>query len=236
MLARGGKQLFSDLSSCIQRGQVLGLCGDSGKSSLGDALLGLLAPVGGDRSAFLCPMGNLLHPPNFLQASFSRGPPKKYPPQKDGAPDSVFFTEQLCHEREEAGSLLRTVPHFASLRLLLRDLCCLHRLEATEQIPLLLRRLDLGEDLLERRPAQVSSGELQRFAILRALLLRPRLLVADEPSSRLDPITAARTLRLIVDASHEMGCTLLLISHEKPALQRLCDEVLELGEQTTVLS
>ncbi|MFA0465254.1 ATP-binding cassette domain-containing protein, partial [Vibrio sp. 10N.261.45.F1] len=75
-------------------------------------------------------------------------------------------------------------PH-TTLKTLLDDLCALHKLNRSK-IPVLLDRLSLNSALLERPSSQVSGGELQRFAILRALLMSPKLLIADEPSSRLD--------------------------------------------------
>lgn len=73
-----------------------------------------------------------------------------------------------------------------TLQTLLEDVCRQHSVERS-QIPRLLERLALSPNLLSRKANQVSGGELQRFAILRALLTRPTLLVADEPTSRLDP-------------------------------------------------
>jgi peptide/nickel transport system ATP-binding protein len=91
-----------------------------------------------------------------------------------------------------------------------------------------LNRLNLAPNVLERKSTQVSGGELQRFAILLALLMEPELLIADEPTSRLDPITAASTLKLLVELSGEQGFTLLLISHDKVALRKLCDDVIQI--------
>ncbi|MCP2848926.1 ABC transporter ATP-binding protein, partial [Salmonella enterica subsp. enterica serovar Typhimurium] len=60
----------------------------------------------------------------------------------------------------------------------------------------------------------VSGGELQRFALLRALLLRPAFLFADEPTSRLDPLTQRKTIDLIVEAAQESDCALMLVTHD----------------------
>lgn len=91
-----------------------------------------------------------------------------------------------------------------------------------------MQRLALSDDLLSRKATQVSGGELQRFAVLRALLMKPKLLIADEPTSRLDPITAASTLQLIVELTQEMGCALVLISHDKIALEKTCHKIIAL--------
>lgn len=68
------------------------------------------------------------------------------------------------------------------------DLGARHRLDPSE-VERLMNRLRLDPVLLERHPHQVSGGELQRFALLRVLLLSPAFIFADEPTSRLDPIT-----------------------------------------------
>lgn len=77
-----------------------------------------------------------------------------------------------------------------------------------------MQRLGLDESLLRRRPAALSSGELQRFAILRALLAKPALIFADEPTSRLDPISQMRALRLLDDVARERRIALLLVTHD----------------------
>ncbi|MCG2837741.1 ATP-binding cassette domain-containing protein [Photobacterium sp. WH77] len=115
----------------------------------------------------------------------------------------------------------------ATLQTLLNDLCRHHQLD-TRNIQPLMQRLALSDDLLSRKATQVSGGELQRFAILRALLMKPKLLIADEPTSRLDPITAASTLQLIVELTQEVGCALVLISHDKIALEKTCHKIIAL--------
>lgn len=77
-----------------------------------------------------------------------------------------------------------------------------------------MARLGLSPTLLERLPGAVSGGELQRFALLRALLLRPAFLFADEPTSRLDPIMQQATMALIGEATQESGCALMLVTHD----------------------
>lgn len=114
-----------------------------------------------------------------------------------------------------------------SLQVLLDDLCSRHRISVDDIDPL-LTRLKLSKKLLGRPATQVSGGELQRFAILRALLMKPALLIADEPTSRLDPITAANTLQLIIELTQEIGCALVLISHEPQVLSKTCHRIITL--------
>jgi peptide/nickel transport system ATP-binding protein len=78
----------------------------------------------------------------------------------------------------------------------------------------LLERVGIAQDLLDRRPDQVSGGELQRVALVRALLARPVLLVADEATSRLDLATQARTVDCLVTEIDAEGCALLAVTHD----------------------
>jgi peptide/nickel transport system ATP-binding protein len=107
------------------------------------------------------------------------------------------------------------------------DLVRLHKIE-NARIPPLLDRLRLSPELLDRLPNAVSGGELQRIALLRALLLDPAFLFADEPTSRLDPVTQAHTMRLMVDIATERGLALMIVSHDKALLSAICDHVIQL--------
>jgi putative ABC transport system ATP-binding protein len=82
----------------------------------------------------------------------------------------------------------------------------------------LLQRVGLGERL-EHRPNQLSGGQMQRAAIARALLMRPALLLADEPTGNLDSKSAADVLALI-DEVHGGGQTVVLVTHDPEVAAR----------------
>lgn len=84
----------------------------------------------------------------------------------------------------------------------------------------LLHRLRLSPGLLARKPSQVSGGELQRLALIRTLLLQPALLFADEPTSRLDPLTQQDTVHCLLDELARIGCALLLVTHDHALASR----------------
>lgn len=97
------------------------------------------------------------------------------------------------------------------------------------RIALLLDHLGLSPALLRRRPGAVSGGELQRLSILRALLRRPALLFADEPTSRLDPITQRSVIALLTDLAAQEGTAILLVSHDAALVRNTADAVLPLA-------
>jgi ABC-type microcin C transport system duplicated ATPase subunit YejF len=90
----------------------------------------------------------------------------------------------------------------------------------------LLASVGLDVALLPRYPHQLSGGQVQRIAVARALLLRPRLLIADEPTSSLDVSVQAQILTLLQGLRDERGIAMLFISHDLRVVRHLCDRVL----------
>ncbi|WP_235263722.1 ATP-binding cassette domain-containing protein [Nitrincola sp. A-D6] len=114
-----------------------------------------------------------------------------------------------------------------TLQQLLMDLVRLHRLDAS-RIPPLLERLHLNPQLLQRSCTEVSGGELQRISLLRALLMDPVLLFADEPTSRLDPITSQQIIELLVEVAQDFACSVVLVSHDPVLVEKTCHQVIAL--------
>jgi peptide/nickel transport system ATP-binding protein len=117
-----------------------------------------------------------------------------------------------------------------TLQTLLNDLVKLHKLD-TQKIAPLMQKLNLPESILARSAKDVSGGELQRFSILRALLLEPVFLFADEPTSRLDPFIAKEITELLIALAREQGCALLIVSHDPALIDKCCDTVIRLDQQ-----
>ena len=92
----------------------------------------------------------------------------------------------------------------------------------------LLERLRIASDLLERRPNAVSGGELQRIALARALSISPSVLLADEPTSRLDPITQAETMALIAETTAESKTAVILVTHDVAIAQSWANRQIDL--------
>jgi peptide/nickel transport system ATP-binding protein len=123
-------------------------------------------------------------------------------------------------------------PRTLELGPTLRDVARLHRVPPG-RIEDLLDRLRLPPALLARRPGAVSGGELQRLALLRALLVQPRFLFADEPTSRLDPITQRDIMELLAGLARTDGLAIALVSHDPVLIDRVADRSLGLPMVTS---
>jgi peptide/nickel transport system ATP-binding protein len=112
----------------------------------------------------------------------------------------------------------------------LRDLLRRHRPEPG-RLETLMTSMRLDEALLRRRPGQVSGGELQRLATIRAMLLDPLLLFADEPTSRLDLVTQEETMGCLMEQVDRAGCGLVLVTHDRSLARAVCDREVSLAPE-----
>ncbi len=103
-----------------------------------------------------------------------------------------------------------------------------------EQAAQILSAVGLRAGDLDKYPHEFSGGQRQRIAIARALITRPKLIIADEPVSALDVSVQAQVLNLMVDLQASFGVTYLLISHDLGVVHHLCDEVLVLHQGQVV--
>src|SRR5712691_5933313 len=107
----------------------------------------------------------------------------------------------------------------------------------------ILRRVGLSEDAIGRYPHEFSGGQRQRIGIARALILHPRLIVADEPVSALDVSTGAQVLLLLRELQREFALTYIFISHSLPVVAQVATRIavmragkfLEMGTAELVL-
>jgi len=115
-----------------------------------------------------------------------------------------------------------------SLRKSLADVAKLHGVSWNSVVDMLIR-LSIGLELLDRKPDEVSGGELQRIAIARALIVKPKLLLADEPTSRLDPITQKNTMTLLREVTSETGTAVFLVTHDDAIAEKWTSESLTIA-------
>lgn len=99
------------------------------------------------------------------------------------------------------------------------------RTERRERVAVTLKRVGLNEDALFRYPHEFSGGQRQRIGIARALILRPKLIVADEPVSALDVSVGAQVLLLLQELQQEFGLTYIFISHSLPVVAQVATRV-----------
>ncbi|WP_199269497.1 ABC transporter ATP-binding protein [Cobetia sp. L2A1] len=186
-IARGDHPLLRDVNISMSHGEIVGIQGASGcgKSSLGDALLGLLAPREGQ----------------------------------------VLRDDVAMHYQKLYQDPVAIFPPHRALGRLLKDVITRHRLDEG-RLSGLMERLALAPELLARLPGQVSGGELQRFALLQLMLIKPRFIFADEPTSRLDPLVQQEVITLMVAMVREQGMALMLVSHDTELLRKVADRVL----------
>ena len=94
-----------------------------------------------------------------------------------------------------------------------------------ERVLGILERVGLASDALARYPHEFSGGQRQRIGVARALILRPKLVVADEPISALDVSVGAQVLLLLQKLQNEFGLTYLFISHSLPVVAQIATRI-----------
>jgi len=92
-----------------------------------------------------------------------------------------------------------------------------------------LERVGLGKRITHR-PSELSGGEQQRAAIARALVNRPKILLADEPTGNLDSATGESILTLLREIQKNPGMTIVMVTHERPLAERFADRLAVMGD------
>ncbi len=98
--------------------------------------------------------------------------------------------------------------------------------ERQTKVIAMLEKVGLDEKFADRYPRQLSGGQRQRICIAGALMLEPRVLIADEPVSALDVTIQAQILDLLLSLHEEMGLSILFISHDLRVVYKMCDRIM----------
>ncbi|MBS0883688.1 ABC transporter ATP-binding protein [Pantoea sp. JGM49] len=114
-------------------------------------------------------------------------------------------------------------PRHRLRRTLAEPLKMLKRDNIDDRINQGFRHVGLDPALADRYPHQLSGGQRQRVAIVRALLLEPKILLLDEPTSALDMSVQAEILNLLNDLKQNDGLTMVLVSHDPDVIDHMCD-------------
>ena len=205
----GGKRTVRALDGvdvAVQRNDVLGVVGESGcgKSTLGHVISGLLEPSAGSV--------------NF-----------------DGADVSVSWAKRSAETLKDIQLIFQNPgrslnPSFSVERILGRPMRTLlgvkSKTERRDRIVTLLKKVDLGEEYLDRTAPRLSGGEKQRIAVARAFLSAPKLIVCDEPTSALDVSVQASVLNLLCDLQKESETSYFFISHDLNVVSYISDHIL----------
>ncbi|ELY95347.1 oligopeptide/dipeptide ABC transporter, ATPase subunit [Natrialba chahannaoensis JCM 10990] len=188
-----------DIDIAVARGETLGIVGESGsgKSTLAGLLAGIYAPTDGTIRLDGEPVGTVSERTHEQIADLGY----------------VFQNPQASiNPRHTVGAFIREP-------LVELDWSGDHE----ERIEEVLELVDLGPDLADRRPHQLSGGQLQRVAIARAIAPEPQALVLDEPTNGLDISVQAKVLNLLTELQRRLGLTYLLISHDLSVVRHVAD-------------
>jgi peptide/nickel transport system ATP-binding protein len=212
-----------DVSLDIHAGETLGLVGESGsgKSTLGRLILRLIEPTSGSisiegRDLLAASRGDLRRLRRDMQIIFQ---------DPFASLDPRFRVEQIISEpllihKESCGDSRPFDKLRAGSRLSGRA-----KLDLRPRAIELLRAVGLDESILQRFPHEFSGGQRQRIGIARALALRPKFIVADEPVSALDVSVGAQIVNLLAQLQRDFGLTYLFISHSMPVVRYLSTRI-----------
>jgi ABC-type glutathione transport system ATPase component len=209
-----------DVSLDIHAGETLGLVGESGsgKSTLGRLILRLIEPTSGsirfeERDLLAASSGEMRRLRRDMQIIFQ---------DPFASLDPRFRVEDII---AEPLIIHGSVTTEGAQRLAVFARRGNGRNHRRARVTELLRAVGLDESILQRFPHEFSGGQRQRIGIARALALRPKFIVADEPVSALDVSVGAQIVNLLAQLQRDFGLTYLFISHSMPVVRYLSTRI-----------
>ena len=193
-----------DVSFKIYEGETLGLVGESGcgKSTLGKLLVRLVNPTS----------GNIIFNNKNLDSFSSKELriQRQYFQIIFQDPNSSLDPRSTVGKSIEEGLIIHGIKD---------------NFERQKRIRKMLNLVGISSNAIERFPHEFSGGQRQRIGIARALILKPKLVVCDEPVSALDVSVQAQVLNLLNELKNELSLTLLFISHNLSVVENVSDRI-----------
>ena len=226
--SRGEVRAVDEVSLDIHAGETLGLVGESGsgKSTLGRLILRLIEPTSGvvrfeGRDLLAASKSEMRSLRRDLQIIFQ---------DPFASLDPRFRVEEVI---AEPLLIHRAASHSMTGRA---------KLDVRARVTELLLAVGLDESARTRYPHEFSGGQRQRIGIARALALRPKFMVCDEPVSALDVSVGAQIVNLLAQLQRDFGLTYLFISHSMPVVRYLSTrmavmyrgKIVEVGDTTQI--
>lgn len=187
-----------DVNITLAEGETVGLFGDSGsgKSTLGQMLSGLLKPTS----------GKIFFEEQEIRYPF-RGEARRNIQILFQHPEISFNPALPLIKSLVEPYLLYNIPY--SPQILIEN----------------VEKFGLHEEHLYRKPAELSGGELQRAALSRLLVMQPKVIVLDEPTSMLDVITQAQMVQMLQEYQKNTNASYIFITHNRSLCDMVCDRV-----------
>jgi oligopeptide/dipeptide ABC transporter ATP-binding protein len=200
----GWVKAVDDVSFAIKRGETLGLVGESGcgKTTIGRSIIRLLKPISGEvrfegKNILTLPPREMKRTRKDLQIIFQDPYGSLNPRMPVG---DIIGEGLMVHGMKSRKEREETVQYFLSV-------------------------VGLRKEYVRRYPHEFSGGQRQRIGIARALALRPKFVVGDEPVSALDVSIQSQVLNLLKDLQQEFGLTYLFIAHDLSVVEYISDRV-----------
>lgn len=196
------KEILHDISFCVGKRETVGITGASGagKSTLARVIMGLLREDG----------GNIVF---------------------QGKELTKISLREARRRRRQMHMLFQNPASSLNPRMKIRESmeepARIYGMDIShgKEIHEMMKRLQLREELLHRYPHQLSGGELQRVCLGRLLLLKPGLLILDEPTSMLDVSVQAQIIGILKEVQEEENISYLFISHDLDLLRACCHRI-----------